>query len=78
MSSRSYPSESRSLLNESTDSFIYYGATEDPEVPTPASALYPTPPPNKVSRSDLAWVLAGLWSAVFLGALDGWCRATYS
>lgn len=34
----------------------------------------PDPPPlNKVSRSDLAWILAGLWSAVFLGALDGAC-----
>ncbi|KAJ2967655.1 hypothetical protein NUW54_g13446 [Trametes sanguinea] len=33
----------------------------------------PGDPPvlNKVSRSDLMWVLAGLWSAVFLGALDG-------
>jgi hypothetical protein len=28
-------------------------------------------PPNKISRADLIWVLAGLWSAVFLGALDG-------
>ncbi|THH09058.1 hypothetical protein EW145_g2271 [Phellinidium pouzarii] len=26
--------------------------------------------PNEVSRSDLVWVLLGLWSAVFLGALD--------
>ena len=28
-------------------------------------------PANKLSRADLVWVLAGLWSAVFLGALDG-------
>lgn len=28
-------------------------------------------PPNKISNADLCWVLAGLWSAVFLGALDG-------
>ena len=27
--------------------------------------------PNKISRADLVWVLMGLWSAVFLGALDG-------
>ena len=24
-----------------------------------------------ISRIDLIWVLTGLWSAVFLGALDG-------
>ncbi|OSC99177.1 MFS general substrate transporter [Trametes coccinea BRFM310] len=38
----------------------------------------PADPPvlNKVSRSDLMWVLAGLWSAVFLGALDGTIVAT--
>lgn len=28
-------------------------------------------PLNEVTRADLIWVLAGLWSAVFLGALDG-------
>ncbi|KAI0663054.1 MFS general substrate transporter [Cubamyces menziesii] len=38
----------------------------------------PADPPvlNKVSRADLMWVLAGLWSAVFLGALDGTIVAT--
>ncbi|KAI0637813.1 vacuolar amino acid permease [Trametes polyzona] len=38
----------------------------------------PAEPPalNKISRSDLIWVLAGLWSAVFLGALDGTIVAT--
>ncbi|KAI0334757.1 vacuolar amino acid permease [Cubamyces sp. BRFM 1775] len=38
----------------------------------------PAEPPvlNKVSRADLMWVLAGLWSAVFLGALDGTIVAT--
>jgi hypothetical protein len=30
---------------------------------------------NKVSRGDLIWILAGLWSAVFLGALDGKYRS---
>ncbi|KAI0069016.1 vacuolar amino acid permease [Artomyces pyxidatus] len=34
------------------------------------------PPVNHVSRSHLFWVLAGLWSAVFLGALDGTIVAT--
>ncbi|KAH9894275.1 MFS general substrate transporter [Cubamyces lactineus] len=38
----------------------------------------PAEPPvlNKISRADLMWVLAGLWSAVFLGALDGTIVAT--
>ncbi|KAH8113370.1 vacuolar amino acid permease [Phellopilus nigrolimitatus] len=37
----------------------------------------PEPAPlNEVSRSDLAWILLGLWSAVFLGALDGTIVAT--
>lgn len=27
--------------------------------------------PARISRIDLIWVLTGLWSAVFLGALDG-------
>lgn len=29
------------------------------------------PPLNHFSTVDLYWVLGGLWSAVFLGALDG-------
>ncbi|KAG8955270.1 hypothetical protein FRC03_011230 [Tulasnella sp. 419] len=37
----------------------------------------PTPQPlNKPSKTDLAWILAALWSAVFLGALDGTIVAT--
>ncbi|KAJ3864896.1 major facilitator superfamily domain-containing protein [Lentinula novae-zelandiae] len=28
---------------------------------------------NKFSRLETCWILAGLWSAVFLGALDGMC-----
>lgn len=31
---------------------------------------------NKVSRTDLIWILLGLWSAVFLGALDGAWHST--
>ncbi|KAJ3729030.1 major facilitator superfamily domain-containing protein [Lentinula guzmanii] len=31
------------------------------------------PPLNNFSRLDTCWILAGLWSAVFLGALDGMC-----
>ncbi|PAV20724.1 MFS general substrate transporter [Pyrrhoderma noxium] len=37
----------------------------------------PEPQPlNKVSKADLVWILLGLWSAVFLGALDGTIVAT--
>ncbi|KAE9410275.1 vacuolar amino acid permease [Gymnopus androsaceus JB14] len=34
------------------------------------------PPLNKFSRAETCWILAGLWSAVFLGALDGTVVAT--
>ena len=38
----------------------------------------PEPQPlNKVSKADLVWILLGLWSAVFLGALDGECACTH-
>ncbi|KAH8106216.1 vacuolar amino acid permease [Cristinia sonorae] len=77
MSPRSYPSESRSLLSLSADSErTYYGATDDSGNTTPTSPTYPAHSTDKVARSDLAWVLAGLWSAVFLGALDGTIVAT--
>ncbi|KAH9844047.1 vacuolar amino acid permease [Rhodofomes roseus] len=66
-------SESRPLLQDCR-----------PDSPCPADESGPTnpqepessAPPNKVSGTDLAWVLAGLWSAVFLGALDGTIVAT--
>ena len=29
---------------------------------------------KRVSGIDLIWILTGLWSAVFLGALDGQCQ----
>ncbi|TCD71312.1 hypothetical protein EIP91_011083 [Steccherinum ochraceum] len=76
MSSRPHPFETRSLLNESTDSLASYGAISDSEGSSSSSPVLPATSPNKVSRSDLAWVLAGLWSAVFLGALDGTIVAT--
>ncbi|KAI0092776.1 MFS general substrate transporter [Irpex rosettiformis] len=44
--------------------------TSAPPSPTEYTAC------SKPSRADLAWVLAGLWSAVFLGALDGTIVAT--
>lgn len=34
------------------------------------------PPINQFSRADSFWILAGLWSGVFLGAFDGTVVAT--
>jgi hypothetical protein len=48
-----------------------------PLIPSPhhlandVSEHSPDPEVFHVSRMDLVWILAGLWSAVFLGALDG-------
>ncbi|ETW84316.1 major facilitator superfamily [Heterobasidion irregulare TC 32-1] len=44
--------------------------------PTPTRAVQHPALTKKPSGADLAWVLAGLWSAVFLGALDGTIVAT--
>ncbi|KDQ64740.1 hypothetical protein JAAARDRAFT_202035 [Jaapia argillacea MUCL 33604] len=65
------PSESRPLLSDSQSS---YSTTSGDS----ARTVTPSDPPvlNKVSRRDLIWILAGLWSAVFLGALDGTIVAT--
>ncbi|CAL1702254.1 unnamed protein product [Somion occarium] len=70
--SRRHPSESSPLLGRSTDSLGSYSSVDDVD-PTPVT---PVTPLNKVSRTDLIWVLAGLYSAVFLGALDGTIVAT--
>ncbi|KZT12978.1 vacuolar amino acid permease [Laetiporus sulphureus 93-53] len=63
------PSETRPLLQQSTPES--YRSADDLGAATPPSASL-----NKASGTDLAWVLAGLWSAVFLGALDGTIVAT--
>jgi hypothetical protein len=63
-SSDSSPSESTSLLSSPRDR----GANNDPESSSPDSQ---DPVVVHISRTDLIWVLTGLWSAVFLGALDG-------
>ena len=69
MSSRSHTPSERSPLLVSRDALQSYDATDDqPSVPQSPVEFKPD---NKVSKADLAWVLAGLWSAVFLGALDG-------
>lgn len=38
----------------------------------------PPPPLNQFSRLDLCLILAALWSAIFLGALDGRSSASFS
>ncbi|KIL00356.1 hypothetical protein PAXRUDRAFT_29848 [Paxillus rubicundulus Ve08.2h10] len=37
---------------------------------------YEPAPLNQISRADFFWIVSGLWSAVFLGALDGTVVAT--
>lgn len=62
-------SETTSLLEESPPS--YYSTDDvDEAVPEPEADLDPQPL-NKFSRRDTYWILAGLWSAVLLGAFDG-------
>ncbi|EIN10661.1 vacuolar amino acid permease [Punctularia strigosozonata HHB-11173 SS5] len=65
--------ETRALLSESPPPS--YHAVDDSDADT-SSDVSSAPMLNQVSRSDLAWILAGLWSAVFLGALDGTIVAT--
>ncbi|KAI0676872.1 MFS general substrate transporter [Trametes maxima] len=66
--------ETRPLLHDRDDHARPYHSASSSRTQSPE----PAEPPilNKVSRSDLMWVLAGLWSAVFLGALDGTIVAT--
>ncbi|KAJ6516054.1 major facilitator superfamily domain-containing protein, partial [Mycena sanguinolenta] len=47
----------------------YYHSVDDEEVPEPPSPTADPPLLNNFSSQDVAWILAGLWSAVFLGAL---------
>ncbi|KAF7797522.1 hypothetical protein EIP86_008722 [Pleurotus ostreatoroseus] len=62
---RPRPDETTPLLTADTESaHTVYGDDDLPPSPTEYGSL------NKISRADLFWVLAGLWSAVFLGALD--------
>ena len=58
------PSESSPLLPSPRD----LCANDEPEAPVPTS---PDPEVTHLSKADLLWVLVGLWSPVFLGALDG-------
>ncbi|KAH9007070.1 vacuolar amino acid permease [Lactarius hatsudake] len=63
------PSETSPLLSSPRD----LRADDVPATPSPTS---PDPAVIHVSRADLVWILVGLWSPVFLGALDGTIVAT--
>jgi hypothetical protein len=62
-------SETTSLIEQSPPS---YHTTDDVDeaVQEPEADSDPQPL-NQFSRRDTYWILAGLWSAVLLGAFDG-------
>ncbi|PBL02216.1 vacuolar amino acid permease [Armillaria gallica] len=77
---RILPSDTRPLLDETPPSYSTITQRDCDDVVSLASdsacELVPAPALNKFSRADTIWILAGLWSAVFLGALDGTVVAT--
>ncbi|KIJ70285.1 hypothetical protein HYDPIDRAFT_77195 [Hydnomerulius pinastri MD-312] len=52
----------RSNHQEPSYNSVHTAGSSTPEEPRPL---------NQVSRADFFWIVSGLWSAVFLGALDG-------
>lgn len=70
VSSRS-PTEDSPLLCDVPPSYRTLSITSD-DVSLSPTVSEPDPlPPNTFSTSDKTWILAGLWTGVFLGALDG-------
>ncbi|KAF9246956.1 vacuolar amino acid permease [Melanogaster broomeanus] len=71
MSSRSsspHCKETQPLLQHNDhDCDQSYDSIQSAETSTPEEP----PPLNEVSGTDFFWIVSGLWSAVFLGALDG-------
>jgi hypothetical protein len=61
--------ESRPLLEDVPPS--YHTIDDVDEAISPTDSDVETTLANKFSRVEICWILAGLWSAVFLGALDG-------
>jgi hypothetical protein len=56
-----------------TEPLLQPSATHQVGVPGELNAPQEFPPPlNKYSVADICWILAGIWSGVFLGAVDGW------
>jgi hypothetical protein len=65
--SSSSATETQPLLKDTPPS---YHSVDDDDIEEPSSPTDSSPPLlNNFSRVDVAWILAGLWSAVFLGAL---------
>ncbi|KIJ20547.1 Drug:H+ antiporter-2 family protein, partial [Paxillus involutus ATCC 200175] len=54
-------------LDQPSYDAVHTAGSSTPEEPAPL---------NQVSRADFFWIVSGLWSAVFLGALDGTVVAT--
>ncbi|TFY72498.1 hypothetical protein EVG20_g528 [Dentipellis fragilis] len=63
-------SETRPLLHDRPASYATSNPSDDDD------SSQQTVSGSSLSKGDLVWVLAGLWSAVFLGALDGTIVAT--
>ncbi|KAL5530624.1 hypothetical protein ACEPAF_6882 [Sanghuangporus sanghuang] len=66
------------LIHDDRPPSCYSSSDDDSRssISTCCSSPAESVPLNKVSKYDLIWVLTGLWSAVFLGALDGTIVAT--
>lgn len=70
----SLPAGERQALLPKVDGIVQeYGTPSSSGVSTPSTIK---PSVNSPSREDLLWILGGLWSAVFLGALDTTIVAT--
>jgi len=67
---RASSSETRPLLDEVQISYSSTISSDTSTLAESEESLDPIPL-NNFSRVDTCWILAGLWSAVFLGALDG-------
>ena len=67
--------ERQALLSQTNDRGVVqeYGTVDSSGTSTPSIVKKPI---KQTSRKDLLWVLGGLWSAVFLGALDTTIVAT--
>src|SRR6266478_1840492 len=61
--------EASSLLEDAQP--LYHSAGTAEEASTSGERGNGAPPTNSSSRTDLYWILAGLWSGVLLGAFDG-------
>jgi hypothetical protein len=60
--------DARPLLDERP---VSYHSTNDVNPASPTNPAERAQPVNNLSKSDLCWILAGLWSGVLLGAFDG-------